>query len=122
MLKNLCLKYFDEFSNKELDNIANMFDLKSNQIELKDWNVQKKGIADIKHVYSDIFKGYDEIRVIPLSLHQEDNIVCCQIRIEFIKRSIKDGASKKETTFLDVMDVITFNNYGYIQSIKAYKC
>jgi len=111
-LKNRCLEYFNYFSNKDIDNVMIMFDSKQqpNAIFLKDWNIEADA-EKLKLSISDIFDSVDTIKVFPLSLHREDNVVFCQIKIL---------VNNEEE--LDVIDVITFNENGYIKNIKAYKC
>lgn len=107
-LKNRCLEYFYYFSNKDIDNVMHMCD---GSVKLKDWDIDVKGLKKVNKSIMDIFNNVDTIKVVPLSLIQEDNIVCCEINI-LVNNNEK----------LDVIDVITFNEYGLIESIKAYKC
>jgi len=107
-LKNRCLEYFNHFSNKDIDNVMRMCD---GPVELKDWDVDAKGISVVKMAIMNIFNNVDTIKITPLTLTQEYNTVCCQISI------LINNVDK-----LDVVDVITFNEDGFIKSIKAYKC
>lgn len=117
-LKNRCLEYFNHFSNKDIDKVMRMCD---GPVELKDWDIDVKGFGEVQRSIVNIFDNVDTIKIIPLSLYQDElqliektvrgYVVCCQIEI------LVNGEEK-----LDVMDVITFNEDGFIKSIKAYKC
>ena len=106
--KNKCLEYFDFFSNKKIDSVMVMCDT---YVSLKDWDISVSGKNEVRNAVMKIFDNVDTIKIFPISLHREDNVVFCQIKI------IVNNDEE-----LDVIDVITFNEKGYIRSIKAYKC
>jgi len=81
------------------------------EISLKDWDVNVVGITDVFMSVDNIFNNVNTIKIIPLSLYQDCDTVCCQIKIII---------NNKEE--LDVVDIISFDKNGFIKSIKAYKC
>ncbi len=108
-LKNTCLDYFYKFASKDLDGLISMF-CGTYIDELFDWNQKEIGIDNVRNAYERLFSNIDNIRVIPLKMIEEDNTVCCQIKIIINNKDI-----------LDVIDVIEFSD-GKILKIKAYKC
>lgn len=108
-LKELCDLYFNLFSNKNLEKLTELF---SDEIVLKDWNVQVIGKYAVRQEYKNIFNDNPyPIKVQTLKYYEEENTVCCEIIL-----IINNGEFNEE-----VIDVITFNENDLIKKIKAYK-
>lgn len=106
-LKNLCLKYFNAFSKKDLEQLEEMFAV---GVKLQDWDIVARGSIEVLAANKKIFAPVDSIVVLPLAMYQEDNTVIAELEI------IING---KET--INVVDVITFNGQQKITRIRAYK-
>lgn len=107
LLKRLALKYFETFSNKDLDGLADMF---ADDVDLRDWNIQALGKTDVLVANKNIFNNVKTISVAPLELYRDNNTVVAEIEI------LVNGEE-----YLSVVDVIMFNDEGKIVSVRAYK-
>jgi len=105
--KELCLTYLKRYAGKNLDGIAEIFD---DEIVLRDWNIVVHG----KHnTILETRKNFDSARSIaiePLFLYENQDSIAAELKITL-----------NGTSDLYVIDVITFNPSGKIQSIRAYK-
>src|SRR5512138_1291253 len=105
--KELCLLYLKRYAEKNLDGIAEIFD---DEIVLRDWNIVVHG----KHnALLETCKNFDTVKSIaiePLFLYGNQDSIAAELKITL------NGTDK-----LYVIDVITFNPSGKIQSIRAYK-
>lgn len=107
-LKYLCDAYFTLFNQKKIDKLGELF---SDDIILKDWNIYSEGKTEVLNSISEIYKNVENIEVISLGNYYEENLtVCCEISIKINK-----------TDMINVVDIITFDNYGKIKKINAYK-
>lgn len=106
-LKNLCLRYFNAFSNKDLERLDGMFSV---GVQLQDWDIVAHGSIEVIAANKKIFDSVDSIVVLPVALYQDGNTVIAELEI------IVNG---KET--INVVDVITFNEQQKITRIRAYK-
>ena len=101
-------KYFDTFSNKDLPRLEELF---SDDVTLRDWEIQAEGKQDVLAANEKIFNAVTNIQVNPLKLYEDGNTVIAELRI-----SVDRG---KEILF--VVDVIDFDNEKKITAIRAYK-
>ena len=106
-LKEIAIKYFDDFSNKKISSLKKVF---ANDIVLRDWEIEAKGVNKVLEANENIFKKVISIFVEPLHLYQEDNIVICELKILINSSEI-----------LYVVDVIEFNEENKIKRIFAYR-
>ena len=106
-LKNICKYYFQCFSDKNIEKLTELF---ADNIKLIDWNIQVEGKEKVLDANKNIFNNVDTIEVIPNNLYEDDNVVCCDINI-IINQNEK----------IQVMDVIEFDDFMKIKSIRAYK-
>ncbi|MDC2979771.1 hypothetical protein OAY11_03075, partial [Pelagibacteraceae bacterium] len=60
-LVELAKKYFNYFSNKDIQNLQNLF---SENVILKDWEIEAKGINEVVEANKKIFKSVKSISVI----------------------------------------------------------
>lgn len=105
--KDIALSYFECFSKK---NISSLIDLFSNDIVLKDWEIEAKGIDEVIAANKNIFNNVKSIFIEIKNLYQEENVVIGELKIIL---------NHSET--LNVVDIIEFNEKNKIKSIFAYK-
>ena len=110
-LVDIALKYFETFTNKDLEGLKEMF---AENISLRDWEVEAKGIKDVLNANSDIFDSVNHMEVIPLRVwdfvSQEDNVVVAELKIELDDNEIEL-----------VTDILEFDKNNKIKAIRAYK-
>ena len=106
-LKLLARKYLKLFATKNLNGLREMFD---NNISLRDWQNDIKGIKNTLHFNSKLFGAIDSIKIKLLSIASEGMVV-------FIEMEIYLDKEEK----LKVIDLIEFSKNNKIISIKAYK-
>ena len=83
-----------------------MFD---DNVTLRDWEIDKKGIESVLKANLNIFQNVKTINVIPQNIISENNFVFAELKIV-----VNDDELK-------VVDLIEFNKKGKIISIKAFK-
>ncbi len=105
-LKVIAENYFKNFSNKDISALENMF---TDDVELRDWVFNVRGIKNVIDVNIKIFNNNDKILVKPLNIWQIDNLIFADLEID-------TGKEKKEL----VLDILHFNN-DKIKKITAYK-
>ena len=106
-LKKIALNYFREFSNKNISSLKGFF---SNDIVLRDWEIEAEGIEAVIEANKNIFNNVESIYVKPQNLYQEGNIIIGELKI-FVN----------ESEILYVVDIIEFNEEEKIKRISAYK-
>ena len=106
--KEKVLKYFQYFSNKDIDSLSKMF---SEDIRLVDWEIAETGKEEVIKANQRIFDSVETIQVKPLYFYYDDE--------DSFAVEILIVVNEKE--FLEVVDVIRFNEDGLIDSVKAYK-
>jgi hypothetical protein len=99
--------YFDLFSNKDINGLSKLF---SEDVKLVDWNISKSGKLEVIEANKKIFNSVDTIKVTPNKFYKNNNSYAVDISILV-----------NEIENLDVIDIISFNKEGKINSIKAYK-
>lgn len=106
--KDKLISYFQNFSNKDIQSLSEMF---SESVSLVDWNINVVGKNNVIAANQEIFNSVDTIEVNPIHFYFDgENSFAVEIQITINK-----------TEFLEVVDVIFFDYMGLIQSIKAYK-
>ena len=58
MFTKLARRYFEAFSNKDINTLTNMF---SDEIYLRDWEIDTKGKRNVTLATENIFKSVDSI-------------------------------------------------------------
>ena len=106
-LVELVKKYFDFFSNKDIQNLKNLF---SENVILKDWEIEAKGINEVVEANKKIFNSVESITVIPKNIYQDNFVLICVIEI-LINKVEK----------LNVIDILKFNKNKKIEEISAFK-
>ncbi len=105
-IKDTALSYFKTFSEKNIDGLREMFD---DNVTLRDWDIDKKGIESVLKANLNIFQNVKTINVIPQNIISENNFVFAELKIVV------------NNDELNVVDLIEFNKKGKIISIKAFK-
>lgn len=107
-MKEKLITYFQKFSNKDIEGLSEMF---SDDVRLSDWDIMEFGKEDVLKANQNIFDSVETITVKPVNFYyDEDTTFAVEILIVVNEKEI-----------LEVVDVISFNEFGLIDSIKAYK-
>ncbi len=104
--RDLCLSYLRKYEEKDIDGIEKMF---SNTIILRDWKIQVMGKKNALEETRKNFEAANSIRIEVLATFENRNTVVAELKI-----------TVDNTEELYVVDVITFNTEGQIESIRAY--
>ena len=104
-------KYFDTFSNQDLEGLSKMF---ADDVILADWDVRAEGKETVLEANKNIFQSVDTIKVIPYFYYVGEEGYAIEIDVV-----VNSGLETEE--ILQVVDIISFNEDGLIQSIEAYK-
>jgi ketosteroid isomerase-like protein len=107
-LKQICLSYFEQFEAKDMSALKVMF---SENVSLRDWEIQAEGKEAVLAANQMIFAQADKIRVSPQHIYQEGHTVIAELEI------VIDNTSKP----LRVVDVIVFDESNRICAIRAYR-
>lgn len=107
MLSELAIKYFDAFSRADILGLEKCL---SDNVSLRDWNLDAGGIKFVLNEYSKIFKSLDEIVVNVVKLYEIESTVVAELII-----------TAKEIGSIKVVDILSFDENGKIYSIRAYK-
>ena len=105
-IKDIALSYFKTFSEKNIDGLREMFD---DNVTLRDWDIDKKGIESVLKANLNIFQNVKTINAIPQNIISKNNFVFAELKIVVNDNELK------------VVDLIEFNKKGKIISIKAFK-
>ena len=105
-IKDIALSYFKTFSEKNIDGLREMFD---DNVTLRDWDIDKKGIENVLNANLNIFQNVKTIKAIPQNIISENNFVFAELKIVV------------NNDELNVVDLIEFNKKGKIISINAFK-
>jgi len=107
MYTKLAKIYFEAFSNKDINTLTSMF---SDEIYLRDWEIDTKGKRNVTLAIENIFKSVDSIIAAPQNIYQVESTVISELEITI-----------NEVEVILVVDIIQFNLHNLIESIKAYK-
>ena len=106
-MRELVIKYFEDFSNKDLAKLSDIF---SEKIRLQDWDILAVGKQNVLEANKNIFNSVDTISVNLKELYIDKNVATCIIEIVI---------NNEET--LKVIDIIKIDTNGKIKEISAYK-
>ena len=99
-------KYFQYFSEKNIKELSDMF---SENVELKDWDVELKGKKKVISGNKNIFNAVSKLNVEVHSISQVDSRVYAEITVF------------ADSEAIPVIDIIDFDKESKIKSITAYK-
>ena len=103
---NISKNYFQYFKNKDIEALGKLF---SNDIQLKDWNIDIHGYENVFEQNKMILKNLGNFDLVVNNLSQVNNTVFAEIEIQ----------TEEENTI--VLDKLEFNNDGKIFKITAFK-
>ncbi len=106
-LEKIAREYFTFFSKKDIDNLTNFF---SNEIKLRDWDINEKGIKNVTKANIKIFNNAETIDVKILKIYSLKMTIIAELEIT-INKKVK----------ILVVDIIEFNSSNKIIEIRAYK-
>tara|TARA_B110001452_G_C15065027_1_gene371727 strand:- start:47 stop:382 length:336 start_codon:yes stop_codon:yes gene_type:complete len=108
-LNQLAENYFKVWNDHKIDELKNLF---SNDCSLRDWNINVSGKKDVLNANQKFFDDLPKIKahVVNLYISDKQNTSIAELIIDI-----------NETEKIKVVDVITFNSLGLINSIRAYK-
>lgn len=104
--KQILMSYFEMFSNKDIDGLANIFD---ENIRLTDWEISANGKDKVIKANQNIFNTVNTIKVDVVNIFDREDEFACQILITINGNEV-----------LEVVDIIKFKD-NKITSVKAYK-
>jgi len=105
--EEICLEYLRKYAEKDVQAMEALF---AEDIILRDWKIR---ISGKEHALAETKKNFSAAETIDIEVlhtYENDNTVAAELKI------IVDQNEE-----LYVVDVITFNKAGQIQSIRAYK-
>ena len=106
-MKKIIEKYFEYFSNKDIQMLKSLFSMK---VSLKDWEINANGFDEVVQANIKIFNNVETIQVSLVEYYEHKKSCVCLIDIL---------VNKKET--INVIDVIRFDENNKILEISAYK-
>jgi len=106
-MKGIAIKYFNAFESKDISTIKELFD---NDVTLRDWEVDAKGVDSVIAATTNIFNSVDFISVQVINIFHDRNFVIGELIITINK-----------TESIRVVDIIEINSLYKICSIRAYK-
>ena len=107
MLSEIAKRYFNLFCHANINGLRECF---SNDITLRDWELDASGIESVIEKYSNIFSSLSNISVNIINLYEVEYNVIAELII-----------FAKEIEPIRVVDVLSFNKEKKIISIRAYK-
>ena len=105
--KEKLIRYFKLFSEKNIVQLREMF---SEDISLIDWEIKAFGIDEVVEQNLKIFNSVSSIEVKLKSFINEGKRYAAEIEIFINKKDV-----------INVVDIIEFDEKGFIKSIRAYK-
>lgn len=107
-LKEICLNYFARFEAKDISALEVIF---SENVSLRDWEIQAEGKEAVLVANRTIFAQANAIQVFQKDIYQEGRTVIAELEI------VIDNTSAP----LNVVDVIVFDESNCICAIRAYR-
>jgi hypothetical protein len=110
-MKELALKYFRLFSEKNIDKLFHLFD---EEASLRDWELEARDRVNVLTAMRETFDSVESIQVNVIDIHEliYEKKVIAELEI------IIDGNTEQS---LSVVDIIKFSDEKKILDIKAFK-
>ena len=105
--EEICLDYLQKYAEKDMNAMNRLF---ADDIILRDWKIRVEGKEKALLETQKNFEAADIIEIKVLATYESDDTVAAELKITVDQREE-----------LYVVDVITFNTQGQIESIRAYK-
>ena len=106
ILKKLVKQYFKAVNNHSTDQLSKLF---SKNIQLRDWEINLKGINNVLMHNKKIFSDNKKIHVKIKDLSFNKKTVFAELLIQINKNKN-----------INVIDIISYNDKNLIKSIKAF--
>ena len=106
-MKELINQYLKFFSSKDIEMLKEMF---SDNIILKDWEINAIGITQVIDANMKIFNSVESINVTLIEYFEDKKNCICLLEVSINNKEI-----------INVIDVIRFDNHNKIKEISAYK-
>lgn len=103
---DISLLYLQKYAEKDLPAVAELF---ADNIILRDWKILVKGKTEALRETKKNFEAVNSLSIEPIYIHESGNTVIAELKI------VINGNED-----LYVVDIITLNEVGKIQSIRAY--
>ena len=107
--------YFDAWNAQDITELGNLF---SDDVELKDWNIKVSTKETVLQANQNIFDSLHSIEAEVKDIGYNDNKIYAELIIKVVEKYEFDMLPAQD---IKVLDVLTFNNDGKITSINAYK-
>ena len=104
--KERCLDYLEKYAEKDISAMTEMF---ADNITLRDWKIRVKGKEKALSETRKNFEAATSLDIQVLATYESADTVAAELKI-----------TVNRTEELYVVDVITFNASGEIESIRAY--
>jgi hypothetical protein len=98
--------YFKAWREKSIESLS---DLLSEDVVLKDWEINVSGIKNVLEANSKIFTSVQKLDVSVESLAFNENIAFCKITVH------------ADDDKIPAVDILEFNSNGKIEKITAYR-
>ena len=113
--------YLKKFEEKDIS-LVKLF---SDDVELIDWNIHKKGFDDVVKAYEDIFKSVDTFKITSPGIgdvSSTDTVLLYPvIKVDAQAFLCRIDITIDDKEPLKVIDIITLNEKGLISKINAFK-
>ena len=113
--------YLKKFEEKDIS-LVKLF---SDDVELIDWNIHKKGFDDVVKAYEDIFKSVDTFKITSPGIgdvSSTDSVLLYPvIKVDAQAFLCRIDITIDDKEPLKVIDIITLNEKGLISKINAFK-
>jgi len=107
MLSQLAIEYFHAFCRADILFLKKCF---SDDVSLRDWTLDISGIESVLIEYENIFRSLSDVAVEVVKLYEIETTVVAELII-----------TAKEIGSIKVVDILSFDQFGKIRSIRAYK-
>ena len=113
--------YLKKFEEKDIS-LVKLF---SDDVELIDWNIHKKGFDDVVKAYEDIFKSVNTFKITSPGIgdvSSTDTVLLYPvIKVDAQAFLCRIDITIDDKEPLKVIDIITLNEKGLISKINAFK-
>jgi hypothetical protein len=113
-LLDMTHQYFDAWNAHNITELGNLF---SDDVELKDWDIQVSTKETVLQANQNIFDSLHSIKAEVKDIGYNDNKVYAELIIKVVEKYEFDMLPAQD---LKVLDVLTFNDNNEIISIDAY--
>jgi hypothetical protein len=110
---NAAKQYLGAFAAKDIETLTEMY---ADNVELADWVIHTFGKAAVLEANKAFFLNTKMINISIQNTAYRDKLIC----VEFVLVGFPE-ATNTYPYVLNIVDIIQFDSYGKIKSIRAYK-